>query len=147
MRKLISHMFTRHDNMKACSQWNTRTVCNTTKHTWTGERAVTQRQKMERECPNPDKKTKLKTWVPGSKHHAPTRNKVRRRESRALTWKQDMTGVSGLCHKTMNNTRPKWQNPDNFTVDPKQKFDHSLIWLWVLVSTVYNTHLYSHAWQ
>ncbi len=24
----------------------------------------------------------------------------------------DMMGVSGLCHKTMNNTRPKWQNPD-----------------------------------
>ncbi len=66
------------------------------------------------------RKPNLKTWVPGSKHHAPTRNKVRRRESarlehnrsRALTWKQDMTGVSGLCHKTMNNPRLKWQNPD-----------------------------------
>ncbi len=27
----------------------------------------------------------------------------------------DMMGVSGLCHKTMNNTRPKWQNPDTLT--------------------------------
>ncbi len=32
-------------------------------------------------------------------------------QSRALTWNPDMTGASGLCHKTMNNTRPKWQNP------------------------------------
>ncbi len=28
----------------------------------------------------------------------------------------DMMGVSGLCHKTMNNTRPKWQNPDNKSI-------------------------------
>ncbi len=28
----------------------------------------------------------------------------------------DMMGVSGLCHKTMNNTRPKWQNPDSFYI-------------------------------
>ncbi len=80
---------------------------------------------MEHECPNPDTKLKLKTW----EHHAPTQNKARRRESarlehtrsRVLTWKQDMTGVSGLCHKTMNNTRPKWQNPDT---TPPQKGRH-----------------------
>ncbi len=41
---------------------------------------------------------------------------LERARSRMLTWKQDMTGVSGLCHKTMNNTRPKRQNPDKNTV-------------------------------
>ncbi len=114
---------TRHDNMKARSQWlyklratqhkiqhkctqpiETRTACNTTKPTWTRvrgaertrDRALTQWQKMERECPNPVTWPKLKTWVPGSKHHAPTWNKARRRESarhehtrsHALTWKR-----------------------------------------------------------
>ncbi len=47
-----------------------------------------------------------------------------------------MTGVSGLCHKTMNNTRPKWQNPD--TTPPQkgrhlaetwQKHDSTRTWL------------------
>ncbi len=65
---------TRHDNMKARSQdihkcmqpIETRTACNTTKHTWTRvrgaertrDRALTQWQKMERECPNPVTETK-----------------------------------------------------------------------------------------
>ncbi len=54
-----------------------------------------------------------------------TQNNVRRRET---TWLEhtrsshenpDMTGVSGLCHKTMNDTRPKWQNPDTCsTLEP-----------------------------
>ncbi len=36
-----------------------------------------------------------------SKHHAPTRNKAfEHARSRTLTWKHDMTVVSGLCHKT-----------------------------------------------
>ncbi len=47
--------------------------------------------------------------------HAQTWNKARRQDSarlehapsRTLMWKQDMTGVLGHCHKTMNNTRPK----------------------------------------
>ncbi len=139
---------TRHDNMKARSQWNTQAACHTAQDiTWMhaadkntncvqhnkthmDRRACgransrphthTKRQNVERECPNPDTKPKLKTWVPGSEHHAPTWNKARRWEStwlehtrsRVLTWKQDVTGVSGLCHKTMNKTRPKWQNPD-----------------------------------
>ncbi len=30
-----------------------------------------------------------------------------------------MMGVSGLCHKTMNNTRPKWHNPDTTPPPPK----------------------------
>ncbi len=141
---------TRHDNMKARSQWNTQAACHTAQViTWMhaadkntncvqhhkthmGRRARgransrphthTMRQNMEHECSNPDTKPKLKTWVPGYEHHAPTWNKARRRESaqlehtrsRAFTWNPDMTGVSGLCHKTMNNTRPKWQNPDTF---------------------------------
>ncbi len=95
--------------MKARSQWKTQAACNTTKHTWTEARAAernsrphtpTKRQNVEYKCPNPDMKPKLKTWVPGSEHHAPT-------------WNPDMMVVSGLCHKTMNNTRPKWQNPDS----------------------------------
>jgi len=91
-----------HVDRRACGRANSRP------HTHT------KRQNVERECPNPDTKPKLKTWVPGSEHHAPTWNKARRRErERTHTWKQDMTGVSGLCNKTMNNTRPKWQNPDN----------------------------------
>ncbi len=31
---------TRHDNMKARSQWNTQAACNNTKHTWTAECAA-----------------------------------------------------------------------------------------------------------
>ncbi len=134
---------TRHENMKACSQWKTQAACHTaqditwmhtankntncvqhkTQHTWTEE--YTAERTQDRTLTQQDRtwstsvrtpKPKLKTWVPGSEHHAPTRNKARRRESAcALTWKQDMTGVSGLCHKTMNNTRLKWQNPDTYT--------------------------------
>ncbi len=139
---------TRHDNMKAHSQWDTQAACHTAQDitlmhaadentncvqhhkTHMDRRACgransrphtsTKRQNVECEWPNPDTKPKLKTWVPGSEHNAPTWNKAHRRESarfehtriRTLTWKQDMTGVSGLCHKNMNNTRPKWQNPD-----------------------------------
>ncbi len=150
MRKLISHVFkqdmitwkhaanekqklvphsTKHNMIIQPDK--TGTACNTT-HVDRKARgransrlhAHKTRQNMEHECPNPDTKRKLKTWVPGSKHYAPTRNKACRRDcarleharSRMLTWKQDMTGVSGLCHKTMHNTRPKWQNPDNLTL-------------------------------
>ncbi len=127
MRKLISHVFTQDmttwnhaaneytscvphsTRYNKCTQpIETRTWCNTTKHTWTRvrgaertwDRALTQWQKMERECPNPVTWPKLKTWVPGSKHHAPTWNKARRRESawlehtrsHALTWKRGHDG-------------------------------------------------------
>ncbi len=158
MRKLISHVFTQdmttlnhadnekhklhatqHKTKHECMQpIKTRTACNTTKHTWTEEHVSlcehthTMRQNVERECPNPDTKPKLKTWLPGSEHHAPTWNKARRRESarleharsRMLTWKQNMIGVSGLCHKTMKNTRPRWQNSDIVT---KLMCDQSLL--------------------
>ncbi len=112
MRKLISHVFTQDmttwkhaaNEYTSCVPHSTRynkckqpietcTACNTTKHTWTRvrgaertrDRALTQWQKMERECPNPVTWPKLKTWVPGSKHHAHTR-------SRALTWKRGYDG-------------------------------------------------------
>ncbi len=35
----------------------------------------------------------------------------------------------------------------NFTGEPKQTFYHSLIWLCVLISIVYNKNLYTHGWQ
>ncbi len=120
---------TAQDIHKCTQPIETRTACNTTKHTWTRvrgakrtrDRALTQWQKMERECPNPVTWPKLKTWVPGSKHHAPTWNNTRRRESarlehtrsRALTWKRGHDGSIRALSKTMNNTRPKWQNPDS----------------------------------
>ncbi len=99
---------TRHDNMKACSQWNTQAACHTAQDiTWmhaadntkcvqhnkthverracgqanSRPHTPTKRQNVEHEYPNPNTKPKLKTWVPGSKHHAPTRNKARRQES------------------------------------------------------------------
>ncbi len=72
----------------------------------------------------PRQELKLKTWVPGSKHHAPHKTMYadeRARDSSTLEAacsheNPDMMGVSGLCHKTMNNTRPNWQNPD--TIPP-----------------------------
>ncbi len=72
----------------------------------------------------PRHEPKLKTWVPGSKYHAPHKTMYadkRARDSSTLEAtcsheNPDMMGVSGLCHKTMNNTRPKWQNPDTFTL-------------------------------
>ncbi len=107
------HVHTKHDNMKACSQWNTQAACHTAQYiTWmhaadkntnyvqqhkTRGQESAQPSEFERECLKPDTKPKLKTWVPGSEHHAPTRNKACRWESawlertgsRTLTWKQD----------------------------------------------------------
>ncbi len=101
---------------KTCGQKSARPSELETPHTHTA------RQNAERECPISDMKPKLKTWVPGSKHHAPTRNKAS-----MLTWKQDMTGVSGLCHKPMNDTRPKWQNPDRKWT--RKKWLEGKIWM------------------
>ncbi len=69
----------------------------------------------------PQHEPKLKTWVPESKHHAPHKTRYadeRARDSSILEAARshenpDMMGVSGLCHKTTNNTRLKWQSPDN----------------------------------
>jgi len=61
------------------------------------------------ECRDPNTTLQHETrYADERKHTARALSKPR-----ALTWKQDMTGVSGLCHKTTNNPRPKWQNPDN----------------------------------
>ncbi len=125
--------------MNACSQWKTQAACPTAQNTTHVDRrahgransrphAHTTRQNMERECPNPDTKPKLKTWVPGSQHHAPTRNKAHKRErarlehtrSCALTWKQDMTGVSGLCHKP-------WITLDRSDRTPTDLFTYLLV--------------------
>ncbi len=91
-------------NMNARSQWKhgLRATPQNTR-----DRTLTMRQ-WDTNVRTPDTKPKLKTWVPGSEHHAPTWNKARRWESAqieraqscTLTWKRDMTGVSGLCHKT-----------------------------------------------
>ncbi len=85
----------------------------------------TTRQNMVREYLNPDMKLKLKIWVPGYEHHASTQNKARRRESHA--WKQDMTGASGLCHKTH-----EW---------------HQTEVRGTLTSTLFSSTVIVHSWQ
>ncbi len=150
--------------MKARRQWKTQAACHTAQDitwmhvadkTWTAcnhkthvdRRACgraksrlhthTTRQNTERKWPNPDTKPKLKTWVPGSEHHAPIRNKARRRErahgSSTLkaarscenrTWRE----CQGSVTKPMNDTRPKWQTPDTkmrrFTLSFTKLFTH-----------------------
>ncbi len=152
---------TTHVDRRACGRANSRPHAHTT------------RRNMERECPNPVTKPKLKTWVPGSKHYTPTWNKACRRESARLehtrnrtltqwdgTWSASVQTQSrnrnsrhecrdlnatlqhetrhaderehgsstletarshenrtlwecqGSVTKPMNDTRPKWQNPD-----------------------------------
>ncbi len=64
--------------------------------------------------------------------------------SRALTWKQDMTGESGLCYKTMNNTRPK-SNPETILVGVclwlfGQKMK-TIPWLWKHLSLIITVHV------
>ncbi len=74
----------------------------------------------------PRHEPKLNKWVPGSEHHAPTRNKARRRESarlehthsHTLTWKQDMMVVSGLCHKTHEWRQTKVTEPWHYPPYP-----------------------------
>ncbi len=105
-------LHTRHDNMKARSQWNTQVACHTAQDiTWmhaadknqnyvqhykthvdsrargrakSRPHTHTTRQNTERESPNPGTKPKLKARVPGSEHHAPTWNKALRREGARL---------------------------------------------------------------
>ncbi len=105
---------TRHDNMKARSQWKTRAACHTAQditwmhaadkntncvqnHTHTthvdkrargranSSRTLTQWDRTwSASVRTPTQDMRLKTWVPGSEHHAPTQNKARRRESARL---------------------------------------------------------------
>ncbi len=141
IRRLISHAFTQNMTiMKARSQWKTQAACHAeqdkiregkmkTTHAHrqrsarpeqTRDRTLPQQdQNLEHACPNPNTNQHWawnKTRVPG---YEQTCNRARRRCARlehtrnsALTRKQDKKGVLGLCHKTMNKTRPKWQNPD-----------------------------------
>ncbi len=139
---------TRHDNMKARSQWNTQAACHTAQditwiHAADKNKKCVQHHKThmdrrarwpsELETTHSHNETEHGAWVSEPWHETETQDmsarirtprsnmkqgtQTREHEhtrSRALTWNPDMTGVSGLCHKTMNNTRPKWQNPDTF---------------------------------
>ncbi len=119
---------TRHDNIKTRSQWKTWTACYNTKHTWTEERA-TERTR-DHTLTQRDRTWSVSVWTPtrdrNSRHecqdpftalqHETKHAEERAHGSSALAWNQDMTGVSGLCHKAMNNTRPKWQDPDTFQI-------------------------------
>ncbi len=105
------HVHTRHDNMKACSQWDTQAACHTTQDiTWmhaanknkncmhttryvdrrahdranSRPYAHTTRQNIWSASVQTPTRPKLKTWMPGSEHHAQTRNKACRRESAQL---------------------------------------------------------------
>ncbi len=157
-----TRVHTRHDNMKARSQWKTQAVCNTakditwmhaadkntncvqqhkttrkargrtrtacyTKHNARGQKSA---QPSELETARSHNKTEHGARVSKPRHETETQdmsagirtprsNTKQGTQTRARTWKQDMTGASGLCHKTMNNTRPKWQNPDNLALHEK----------------------------
>ncbi len=85
MRILISHVFTQDMTTwkhTANEKHKLRATPQNTTHVdrrargWANSRPHTHttRRNMERECPNTVTKLKLKTWVPGSKHHAPTRH-------------------------------------------------------------------------
>ncbi len=138
MRKLISHVFTQDmttwkhaaneytscvphsTRYNKCTQpIETRTACNTTKHTWTRVRGA------ERTRDRAHTVTENGARVSEPRHVTETQDMSAGIQTPRSNMKQgtqtrecvshenaDMMGVSGLCHKTMNNTRPKWQNPD-----------------------------------
>ncbi len=107
----------------------TRTACNTTKHTWTQERAT--ERTWDRTLPQRDK-----TW--SASVRTPTRNRNSRHECRDpnTTFQRETRHADERAHssstleaarshmktghdgsiralsQTMNNPRPKWQNPD-----------------------------------
>ncbi len=112
MRKLISHVFTQDmttwkhaaneytscvphsTRYNKCTQpIETRIACNTTKHTWTRvcglertrNRTLTQWQKMERECPNPDtnRNSRHECRDPNTTLHTKQCTQTRERATRA----------------------------------------------------------------
>ncbi len=112
---------TRHDYMKARSQWNTQSACHTAQDITWMHAADRNTNCVQHNKSHVDRRARSRANS-RPRTHTMTENRARVSEPwhetentwcRALTWKQDMAGVSGLCHKTMNNTRPKWQNPDN----------------------------------
>ncbi len=118
-------------NINCTQPIETRTACNTTKtHVDKSARlpseletAHSHNDRKGARVSEPRHVTKTQEWVPGSKHHA-LQHETRHADERARDTSTleatrshenaDMMWVSGLCHKTMNNTRPKWQNPDKF---------------------------------
>ncbi len=135
MRKLISHVFTQDmttwkhaaDKNTNCVQHNkthvdrrarSRANSRPRTHTMTenGARVSEPRQETETQ----DMSAGIRTPRVNTKQGTQTRESARLEH----TWKQDMTGLSGLCHKTMNNTRPKWQNSDTTPPPPPQKGRH-----------------------
>ncbi len=127
-KQITSHVQNR---TRTRSQWNTQAVCHTAQDiTWMHaadkntncmqhhkthvDRRLCGRansrphthimtQNTERECPNPDKKPKLKTWVPGSEHHAPTQNKA------CMQHTHIKTGHDGSVRALSQNP---WMTPD-----------------------------------
>ncbi len=113
----------------------TRTACNTTKHTWTRVRgaertrdpALTQWQKMERECPNPDKKrnSRHKCWDPNTTLHTKQCTQTRERTARAhskprahmktRTWWEYQGSVTKpwITLDRSDRTLTLWQSSDN----------------------------------
>ncbi len=96
-----------HVDRRARSRANSRPRTHTM--TESRERVSEPRQETETQ----DMSAGIRTPRSNAKQGTQTSARLEHTQSRALTWKQDMTGVSGLCHKTMNNPR---QNPDSMLV-------------------------------
>ncbi len=130
MRKLISHVFTQDmttwkhaaDRNTNCVQHNkthvdksARCRANSRPRThndrkWSASVRTPSRDRNSRhECRDPN------TTLQHETRHADERARDSSTLEAARSHENaDIMGVSGLCHKTMNNTRPKWQNPDSY---------------------------------
>ncbi len=82
-------------------------------------RTHTTRQNMERECPNPDMNRNSRhecrdsnTTLQHETRHADERALEAAHSHKNRTWRE----CQGSVTKPMNDTRPKWQNPDNLRV-------------------------------
>ncbi len=123
---------TRHENMKAHSQWNTQAVCLTAQDTtWmhaadkntncvhttrhvdrrahgranSRPHAYTTRQNMERECPNPNTNR-------NSRHECRDPNTMLQHETRHADERAHGSSTLAAARSHENRTWPKWQNPD-----------------------------------
>ncbi len=106
---------TAQDIHKCTQPIETRTACNTTKHTWTRVRLHNDRKwSASVRTPSRDRNSRHECRDPNTTLQHETRHTDSSTLEAARSHENaDMMGVSGLCHKTMNNTRPKWQNPDS----------------------------------
>ncbi len=128
---------TRHENMKARSSWKTQATCHTAQDiTWkhaadkntncvqhhkthvdrrirsrTNSRLHTHTTRQNTERTEPRHETETQDSVPGSEHHAPTRNETRHADERAH-------GLNTLeaVHSHSKRTWPKWQNLDKLSM-------------------------------